>query len=113
MKNLTKIAVSLLILVYPLFSQSNEEWVKYERNGKGFGYEHIEVFELEDGNTRYDIQWCEVWLGEWLAVDPSNGIFIVNPSHIKFTDSPSLLGHQTLWWRLVDNLRIQVLEFNQ
>jgi len=56
--------------------------------------------------------WCEVWLGDWLAVDPSNGIFIFNPSHIKFTDSPSLLGHQTLWWRLVDNLRIQVIEFN-
>lgn len=55
--------------------------------------------------------WCEVWLGEWLAVDPSNGIFIINPSHIKFTDSSTLIDYQYFWWRLVDNLRIQVLEF--
>ena len=55
--------------------------------------------------------WCEVWLGEWLAVDPSNGIFVLNPSHIKFTDSPDLIGHQALWWRLVDNLRVEVIEY--
>lgn len=55
--------------------------------------------------------WCEVWLGEWLAVDPSNGIFIFNPSHIKFADSPNLIGHQALWWRLVDNLRVEVIEY--
>lgn len=190
MKNLIKITVIILVFAHLLFPQTNEAWVKYERDGKGFGYEHIEVIKLEDGNTRYNIHqviktegagfsqeiiqdghyvvdeylkpvslqfdieappnkisltgkcengilflnkeyengdsqqyeipmdyvYFDVVMGKvilWKKYQQEFWLKVFNPSHIKFTDSPSLLGHQTLWWKLVDNLRIQVIEFKQ
>ena len=55
MKKLVKITIILLVFAHSLFPQTNEAWIKYERDGKGFGYEHIEVYQLENGNTRYNI----------------------------------------------------------
>ncbi len=57
--------------------------------------------------------WCEVWLGEWIAVDAAAGIFVRSPSHLKFTDSPTLKGTQNIRWRLVDNLSIEILNFKE
>ncbi len=57
--------------------------------------------------------WNEVWLGEWLAVDPTFGNFVSAASHIKFIDSPTLAGTQPLRFKLVDNLKVDVLEFTE
>lgn len=57
--------------------------------------------------------WNEVWLGEWLAVDPTGGNYVSGASHIKFIDSPTLAGTQPVRFKLVDNLSIDVLEFTE
>jgi len=57
--------------------------------------------------------WCEVWLGEWTAVDAAHGIFVTGPTHIKFIDSPTVLGTHKIRWRLVDNLQIEILDFQE
>jgi len=57
--------------------------------------------------------WCEVWLGDWVAVDAAAGIFVRSPSHLKFIDSPTLKGTQNIRWRLVDNLSIEILNFKE
>ena len=57
--------------------------------------------------------WCEVWLGEWIAVDAAAGILVESPSHIKFIDSPTVMGTQKIRWKLVDNLGIEVLTFQK
>jgi hypothetical protein len=57
--------------------------------------------------------WNEVWLGEWIAVDPSSGAFVAGPSHLKFIDSPTVNGTQGVRFKLVDNLQIEILDFQQ
>lgn len=55
--------------------------------------------------------WCEVWLGEWTAVDAAHGIFVTGPTHIKFIDSLTVLGTHKIRWKLVDNLQIEILDY--
>jgi hypothetical protein len=57
--------------------------------------------------------WDEVWLGEWTAVDPSSGSFVSGPSHLKFIDSPTVSGTQGVRFKLVDNLEIEILDFEE
>jgi hypothetical protein len=57
--------------------------------------------------------WCEVWLGEWTAVDAAHGIFVTGPTHIKFIDSPTVLETHKIRWKLVDNLQIEILDFQE
>ena len=57
--------------------------------------------------------WDEVWLGEWIAVDPSSGTFVAGPSHLKFIDSPTVEGTQGVRFKLVDNLQIEILDFQE
>jgi hypothetical protein len=57
--------------------------------------------------------WCEVWLGDWIAVDAAAGIFVESPSHIKFVHSPTVMGTQKIRWKLVDNLGIEILTFQK
>jgi transglutaminase-like putative cysteine protease len=57
--------------------------------------------------------WCEVWLGEWTAVDAAAGTFVESPSHIKFVHSPTVMGTQKIRWKLVDNLGIEILTFQK
>jgi hypothetical protein len=57
--------------------------------------------------------WCEVWLGDWVAVDAAAGVFVNSPSHLKFIDSADLKGTQNIRWRLVDNLSIEILNFKE
>jgi len=54
-----------------------------------------------------------VWLGEWIAVDPSFGAFVAGPSHLKFIDSPTVEGTQGVRFKLVDNLQIEILDFQE
>jgi hypothetical protein len=69
--------------------------------------------EALNGKNWVGHMWCEVWLGEWIAVDAAAGILIENPSHIKFIDSPTVMGTQKIRWKLVDNLGIEILTFQK
>jgi hypothetical protein len=69
--------------------------------------------EALNGNNWVGHMWCEVWLGEWTAVDAAAGIIVESPSHLKFIHSPTVLGTQKIRWKLVDNLAIQILTFQR
>ena len=56
--------------------------------------------------------WNEVWLGEWVTVDPSYGAFVTGPALVKFIDSASVMGTQSVRWKLVDNLSIEIVGFS-
>jgi transglutaminase-like putative cysteine protease len=57
--------------------------------------------------------WNEVWLGEWIAVDSSPGTFVSGPSHLKLIDSPTVEGTQGVRRKLIDNLAIEILAFEE
>jgi hypothetical protein len=57
--------------------------------------------------------WNEVWLGEWIAVDPTRGEFITGPSHVKFAEASTYLGIQGAVNRLENNLSIEIMDFTQ
>jgi len=69
--------------------------------------------EALNGKNWVGHMWCEVWLGEWIAVDAAAGILIDGPSHIKFIDSTTVMGTQKIRWKLVDNLDIEILTFQK
>jgi transglutaminase-like putative cysteine protease len=52
--------------------------------------------------------WPEVWLGEWVAVDPTFGQYPADASHIRFIIGG--LAQQVEIVRLIGNLDIEVLE---
>ena len=52
--------------------------------------------------------WPEVWLGEWVAVDPTFGQYPADASHIRFVIGG--LAQQVEIVRLIGNLDIEVLE---
>jgi hypothetical protein len=66
---------------------------------------------VEYGSAWVGHMWDEVWLGEWVAVDPTLGTFVGGPSHLKFVDSPTVMGTQRVRFGLVDNLEIEILDF--
>lgn len=69
--------------------------------------------EALNGNHWVGHMWCEVWLGGWTAVDAAAGIFVDTPTHIKFIDSPTVMGTQKIRWKLVDNLSIEILNYQK
>lgn len=73
----------------------------------------IALGEVNQGNQWLGHMWNEVWLGGWTAVDPSAGTFVTGPSHLKFVDSPTVMGTQDVRWKLVDNLNIEILDFTE
>ncbi len=73
----------------------------------------IALGEVNQGNMWIGHMWNEVWLGNWIAVDPSAGTFVIGPSHLKFVDSPTVMGTQDVRWKLVDNLSIEILDFEE
>jgi len=57
--------------------------------------------------------WVEVFInGQWLAVEPDSG-FIEGPTHIKFVDSAEVMGTQKVRMKLIDNLGVEVLDFDE
>ena len=60
-----------------------------------------------DGSFFYHA-WPEVWLDEWVAVDPTFGQYPADPSHIRFVTGG--LAQQVAIVRLIGNLDIEVLE---
>jgi len=73
----------------------------------------IVLGEANKGNLWVGHIWNEVWLGEWMAVEPGSGMFITGPSHLKFVDSPTVLGAQSLRLKLIDNLGVEILDFEE
>jgi hypothetical protein len=73
----------------------------------------IALGELYSNGAWVGHMWDEVWLGEWTAADAAAGMFVAGPSHLKFIDSPTVAGTQALRWKLVDNLRIEILDFEE
>lgn len=73
----------------------------------------IVLGELNNGNLWMGHMWNEIWLGEWVAVDPSSGTFVRGASHLKFVDSSDVMGTQNVRWKLVDNLSIDILDFRE
>jgi transglutaminase-like putative cysteine protease len=59
-----------------------------------------------DGKFYYHA-WPEVYLQDWVAVDPTFGQFPADAAHLRFTVGG--LGRQTQLLRLMGNLRIDVL----
>ena len=59
-----------------------------------------------DGSFFYHA-WPEVWLGEWVAVDPTFGQYPADASHIRFVTGG--LAQQIEIVRLIGNLDIEVL----
>ena len=60
-----------------------------------------------DGSFFYHA-WPEVWLGEWVAVDPTFGQYPADASHIRFVVGG--LAQQVEIIRLIGRLDIEVLE---
>ena len=60
-----------------------------------------------DGSFFYHA-WPEVWLGEWVAVDPTFGQYPADASHIRFVVGG--LAQQVEIIRLIGRLNIEVLE---
>jgi len=52
--------------------------------------------------------WNEVWLGEWVAVDPSHGQSAPDALLLKFVDSPEVMGTQKVRMGLIGNLGISI-----
>jgi transglutaminase-like putative cysteine protease len=57
--------------------------------------------------------WNEMWLGEWIAVDPTRGEFVTGPSHVKFAEASTYLEVQGAVNRLENNLSLEILDFTQ
>jgi hypothetical protein len=60
-------------------------------------------------NGFYYHAWPEVWLGAWIAVDPTLNQFPADATHIRFVTGS--LDRQTEIMRLVGKLRVDVLEY--
>lgn len=63
-----------------------------------------------DGKFYYHA-WPEVFIGDWVAVDPTFGQFPADASHIRFTIGG--LARQAELLRLIGNLKIDVLDVNR
>jgi hypothetical protein len=73
----------------------------------------IVLGEAATGRSWVGHMWNEVWIGEWLPVDPSMASFIVGPSHLKLVDAPTVAGTQSPRMKLVDNLALEILGFEE
>ncbi len=65
------------------------------------------IVYMEDGF--YYHAWPEVWLGEWMAIDPTFNQFPADATHIRFATGN--LDTQSQILRLVGKLKVEVLEY--
>ena len=61
------------------------------------------------GNGFYYHAWPEVWVGRWLAVDPTLNQFPADATHIRFVTGN--LDRQSEIMRLVGKLKVSILEY--
>ena len=48
--------LALFLFTASAFAQTRDYWLKMERKGTGFGYEHITIRQLKNGNLEYQIR---------------------------------------------------------
>jgi transglutaminase-like putative cysteine protease len=60
-------------------------------------------------NGFYYHAWPEVWLGEWVAIDPTFNQFPADATHIRFVTGE--LSQQVEIMRLVGKLKVDVLDY--
>lgn len=60
-------------------------------------------------NGFYYHAWPEIWLGKWIAVDPTFNQFPADATHIRFVTGD--LGSQSSIMRLVGKLKIDIVEY--
>ncbi|NMB02420.1 MAG: transglutaminase domain-containing protein [Firmicutes bacterium] len=70
----------------------------------------VALGERYQGNIWVGHLWNEVWLGEWVAVDPSHNQVSPDALLIKFIDSDTLMGTQGVRVGLVNKLNITIEE---
>ena len=61
------------------------------------------------GNAYYYHAWCAVWLGKWVAVDPTFGQFPADLYHLKLKEGE--ISEQAKVLTVVGKLKITVLEY--
>jgi len=61
------------------------------------------------GNGFYYHAWPEVWLGRWIAVDPTLNQFPADATHVRFVSGN--LDRQSAIMKLVGKLKVSVLEY--
>ncbi|MGQ9780421.1 MAG: transglutaminase-like domain-containing protein [Bacillota bacterium] len=64
--------------------------------------------ERYQGNVWVGHLWNEVWLGEWVAVDPSHNQFAPDALLLKFVHSASVMGTQKVRYGLIGQLGIGI-----
>ena len=87
----------------------NQHTVLYEAMARALGLPARTAVGLVylDGSFFYHA-WPEVWLGEWVAVDPTFGQYPADAAHIRFVVGG--LAQQVEIIRLIGRLNIEVLE---
>ena len=66
-------------------------------------------FGIAVKNGFYYHAWPEVWLGGWVAVDPTFHQFPADATHIRFVTGN--LDRQSEILKLVGKLRVEILEY--
>ena len=56
--------------------------------------------------------WNEVWLGQWISLDPTQGGCVSGISHIKLGEGTSLAEILPLRMALIDNMSIYILDYS-
>jgi hypothetical protein len=64
-----------------------------------------------DGYAYYYHAWCAVWLGSWVAVDPTFNQFPADVGHLKLKEGE--IAEQAVVLKVVGKLKIKMLEYNQ
>lgn len=66
--------------------------------------------ERYEADTWTGHMWNEVWLGEWIAVDPSHRQISPDALLLKFVDSDSVMGTQIVQRGLIGQLDIEIID---
>ena len=68
--------------------------------------------DLYAGGKWMGHMWDEVYIGgRWIAVDAGYNCFVSGPTHVKFVESPTVMGTQNVRTKLVDNLILEVVDY--
>ena len=107
-KRITFSVPNALQVLETLQGDCNEHTVLYVAMARALGLPARTAVGLVYVNGAFFYHaWPEVWLGEWVAVDPTFGQYPADASHIRFVIGG--LAQQVEIVRLIGNLDIEVL----
>ncbi len=108
-KSITFSVPNALQVLETLQGDCNEHTVLYVAMARALGLPARTAVGLVYVNGAFFYHaWPEVWLGEWVAVDPTFGQYPADASHIRFVIGG--LAQQVEIVRLIGNLSIEVLD---